>query len=154
MLCEMCGSDNRLYKVLIEGTEMAVCDNCTRFGKVLSRVIEPKEMKPIKQVRMDIPEVMEILVENFGKVIRKEREKRGLNQEEFAKKINQKKSIVHKMENSEFSPSIDTAKKLQKLLQVKLVEEYTEQEQTFEKKTESEQVTIGDFIKIKTRKRK
>ena len=50
------------------------------------------------------------------------RKLKGLTQEEFANKLNQKASVVHKMERGEFKPSLEMAKKLEGLLNITLIE--------------------------------
>lgn len=153
MQCEMCGSEERLFKTDIEGTLLNVCKACSKFGKIISAVKEPIEEKREKKIEMietePEEEIIEMVVSNFQEKIRKAREKLGLNQEDFAKKIKEKESIVHKLETGEFKPSIDTAKKLEKVLHIKLIEEYKEEGKTTNIKTE--ELTIGDLIKIKKR---
>ena len=47
----MCGCDKELYKAIIEGTELQVCRECGKYGKILSKVVgelparEKKESK-------------------------------------------------------------------------------------------------------------
>ena len=33
MNCDMCGKDAPLFRTLVEGTEINVCEDCTRHGK-------------------------------------------------------------------------------------------------------------------------
>jgi len=71
-----------------------------------------------------------------------------LKQEEFAKKLNEKESLIQKIESGHFEPSIGLAKKIGRFLKIKLVEEYEEvHEKQVRSKTGS--FTIGDIIKIK-----
>ena len=152
----MCGSEEQLFKAKIEGTEMNVCSECSKFGEIIT-IVKEEHKKPKKEVKPaqveKEPEVVETIVSDFAEKLRKKREELGLDQENFAKKLNQKKSIVHKMENGEIVPSIDLAKKIEKLLGVKLIEEYAEKDISFKGKgTSSEELTIGDLIKVKTRK--
>jgi len=151
MQCEMCGSEERLFKTDIEGTLLNVCKACSKFGKIINPVKEPIEEKRRKKIEITETEpeeeIIKMVVNNFQEKIRKAREKLGLNQEDFAKKIKEKESIVHKLETGEFKPSIDTAKKLEKILHIKLIEEYKEEGKTTNIKTE--ELTIGDLIKIK-----
>jgi len=151
MQCDMCGSEERLYKTNIEGTILNVCKNCSKFGKVIGQVKEeiPKEKKhkEIEKIEEPEEEIIQLVVNDFAARVRKAREKLGLNQEDFAKKIKEKESIVHKLETGEFKPNLDLAKKLEKILRIKLIEEYKEEGKATKIKTD--ELTVGDLIKIK-----
>ncbi len=150
----MCGTEGKLYRVKIEGTEMNVCSGCSKFGDVLGEVKRIVEERKIRNV-VEEPEaeVVEMVVEDFAQRIRRKRNELGLNQEDFAQKINQKKSFVHQIENNEMNPRIELAKKLGRMLGIELVEEVVEERKEIEKVSSGEEVTIGDFIKIKHRKK-
>jgi putative transcription factor len=150
----MCGSEEKLYKANIEGSILNVCKKCSKFGKILSVVKEPEKVKPKKPIIIESepkPEIIEMVIEDFAEKIRNKREKLGLKQEDFAKMISEKESVIHKLETGEFQPSLELTKKLEKALKIKLIEEYEEKH----KKTpiiSSGPTTIGDLIKIKKRK--
>jgi putative transcription factor len=71
-----------------------------------------------------------------------------MNQEDFAKKIAEKVSVVHKLEIGEIKPSLALARKLERLLGIKLIEFY-EEESKGNAKVSTEGFTIGDIVKIK-----
>ncbi|MEM3154067.1 MAG: multiprotein bridging factor aMBF1 [Candidatus Woesearchaeota archaeon] len=141
--CELCGSEAPLLAAIIEGTQMTVCQGCAKFGKVIQKpVLHAKKSVP------SIPEVAEVVVPDYAQKLRAAREKLGLTQKEFAMKLNEKESIIHKIENSQFVPPISMARKLEKLLRIKLVEvEQEEKAETVKKGTGS--LTIGDIINLK-----
>ena len=87
-------------------------------GKVVS-IIEPSTGKPSAKTESEEPEteVMDLLVEDYAEKIRKKRESLGINQKEFAKKLNEKESLIQKIEAGHFEPSIGLAKKIGKVLQ-------------------------------------
>src|SRR3989338_1646148 len=147
MLCDMCGNPGKLFKTIVEGTELSVCKECSRFGKVVGFI---ELTRPIAKAKSEEPktEVMELLVEDYAEKIRKKRESLGLNQKEFAKKLNEKESLVQKIESGHFEPSIGLAKKISRILQIKLVEEYEERHEK-QPRPKVEGFTLGDFIKIK-----
>lgn len=156
MQCEMCGSEKDLVKALIEGTELIVCSGCARFGKTLEKVdpeIKAKKRssddKQEREKRLQ-PEIIESVRDDFSRLLRKKRESLGLSQDDFAKKINEKSSFVHKIENNQMNPSLETARKLENLLNLKLIEKYAEESHSASKPS-SEEVTIGDIIKVKKR---
>ena len=151
MGCDICGKEEKLFRTIIEGTELKVCMNCGKFGKVLGPVKEiEKEERLIKREISTVHEIEEIedIVPNFSQILKKKRESMRLEQKDFAKKISEKESVVHKMETGEFKPSIKTARKSERILGIKLIEEYEEEHIGF-KSGKSEGFTIGDLIKIK-----
>ena len=120
--CDVCGAEGRLVRALIEGTELNVCQNCAKFGKILKApVMFVKKGAVIKHEQK--PEPLEIIVPDYSTLIRKKREEMGLTQEDFAKKINEKISVIHNLESGKLEPSIDLARKLERSLGIRLVEE-------------------------------
>ncbi len=144
-VCELCGRTSKLFKAKVEGTELTVCDACGKFGTVYRPVETLKQVsKPVKAK----PEIIEVLVSDYSEIIRKAREKLGLTQEDFAKKINEKESFIQKVESGHMEPSIETARKLEKLLNITLVEEAPTNVLSA-KKQHSGPLTIGDIVKLK-----
>ena len=153
MNCDLCGKvEENLARALIENVELEVCTACSRFGKIISPVkrLSPKEQHKQFQIRAEsqIEEKIELLVEDYAEIIKKKRESMGLTQKDFAIKINEKESLIHKIETGAFEPSSVLAKKLEKILGVKIIEEHEERHESFKKKKE-EGYTLGDFIRIK-----
>jgi len=155
MNCEMCGKETEPYTAIIEGVVMKVCAGCASHGKTVRKpkpkvkLKKPKFVNQIKQEQKE-PEVelIEAVVEDYAKKIRDARNKTGMTQKEFAKKINEKESLLHKIETGNFKPSIPTAKKLEKILQIKLVEQREEEKVKMPKtKNTGGALTIGDLIK-------
>jgi len=157
MQCDLCGTEGELFLAEVEGTRLNVCKRCSDFGKIIRRVkseIEVKkekeaDVKKIKKILFQEPEINETIVVDYAKRIKDAREKLGLKQEDFAKKVNEKESLVHHIETGKFEPSIGLARKLEKFLKIKLVEEYKEEKEPLSAKTKSDDYTIGDVIKIK-----
>jgi putative transcription factor len=151
--CEICGKDKELFRAVIEGTEMNVCQACSGFGKVIKKIekpkIEPKIKKPEVIARKEIAEeIVQALVPDYTARIRKKREDLGLKQDELAKKLNEKVSLIHHIESGEFEPNIELARKIEKFLKITLVEQQTLGTEAHFKAAE-DQYTIGDMIKIK-----
>lgn len=146
--CELCGKETSLFKAAIEGTDMLVCSNCAKFGQIKEMPQAPAAFKNFSRASLPEPalETAETIVSDFAKKIRQAREKLCLNQEDFAKKINEKESLLHKLETGAFEPSLPLARKLEKLLSIKLIEKFEEKKVTFAKES-SESMTLGDFIK-------
>jgi len=142
--CELCGKDAPLINALVEGTQMNVCQPCGKFGKVIQKPFAHFAKQPLAKE----PEVVEVVVSDYAQRIRSAREKSGKTQKEFAMMLNEKESIIHKIENSMFVPPISMAKKLEKLLKIKLVE-IEEEEKTETAKKSSGPLTIGDILNLK-----
>lgn len=150
--CDLCGKTTEsLAKAIIEGVQLDVCSECARFGKVIA---QPKRMSAKEQIRQmqkqfqQKEEKMEILVENYAEIIKKKRESMRLTQKDFANRINEKETTVHKIETGALSPPIPLARKLEKALKVKIIEEYEEMHEASKGKR-AEGFTLGDFIRIK-----
>lgn len=153
MLCDMCGKEAELFKAIVEGTQLNVCKSCSRYGKVLKKV-KPKtadKPEPVKKIEIvQKEEIEELVVENFPELIKQKREKLGLKQEELAKKLNERESLIQKVESGHMRPSIKLAKKLERFLEIKLIEEFKKKAFNPDKKS-SGPLTIGDLIAIKRR---
>lgn len=143
----MCGKVGEVLRTLIEGVEMNVCRNCSKHGKVLKKVmvhgILPKKNKPVKVVE----EKVDVIVDDYADRIKKKREELGLKQEELAKKISEKESLLHKIESGKFEPSMGFAKKLERFLKITLIEEEKMEKEVSSGTNKSEGFTIGDMIK-------
>ncbi len=155
MQCDLCGKDTNLVIALVEGTELQVCEQCAKFGKVIKKVEpEPKRKKKTKKelekVMKEGPkkERIQVINPDYGSIIKKKRESIGLKQEDFAKKINEKISLIHKVEIGGFEPSIALARKIERFLKVKLIEQYEEEHGKL-RKVEVDTLTVGDLIKFK-----
>ncbi len=152
MVCDMCGAQGKLYRTIVEGAELSLCHECSSFGKVtgvIEQKIESGEVpKKNAHIEPQQQEVMDIMVDDYAQKIREKRQSMGLSQEEFAKRINEKESLVQKIESGHFEPPIGLAKKIGSFLKIKLVEEYEEKhERLSHSRTDS--FTVGDFIKVK-----
>ncbi len=156
MDCEVCGNAIRgkAVQVKIEGSLMRTCERCAKFGTQERPWSEhkqgsshaPRVFRP--QPRPPQPVVEPEIVENYAELIRHAREKAGLTQEQFGKKINEKASIIARLESHAMVPSTKLARKLEKALGIKLLERAKEAEVKGLGKAANE-LTIGDMIKIK-----
>ena len=144
----MCGSEDQLYRVKIEDTLLNVCKSCSGFGKVINPIQPPQ--KPTAEVTVQPVRKEKILavVGDCASLIREKRESLGLNQDDFAKKLNEKVSVIHNIETARFRPSIDLARKFESMLRINLIEQIEEGDEKIEA-TKSNSFTIGDFIKVK-----
>lgn len=149
MSCELCGKEGELYKSIVEGSQMNVCQNCSKFGKIIQT---PKtnikfKPKPFKK-KQEMPETIFLIVDNYAELIKRSREKMKLKQEEVAKKIAEKESLIHSIESGKHEPNINLARKLERFFDINLVEEHKEEQKNIGK-TNAGSLTIGDLIKKK-----
>ena len=153
MLCEMCSAPNAIYKIEVEGSRLSVCEKCSRYGKILSKAA-PEVKKEKKPVQLAAPvkqtETVQMIKTEYPFLIKQAREKLGLKQEELAKKLDEKESLLHKIESGHMKPDLALARKLEKFLKVSLVEQLEIAPGGADKDTKKPAgVTIGDLIRIK-----
>ncbi len=151
-ICEMCGKEGDVVDSIVEGANMRVCLECSSYGHVVTinqpvvdkKIEREKELKTKPSVEM-----IDCVVDDYSEKIKKAREKRGLKQEDLAKDIAEKVSVIHQLESNKLKPSFKLAKKLEVFLNITLISQF---EQNIIKKDESidfkdNAVTIGDLLK-------
>ena len=155
MKCEICGNKEAENNVIVEGTRMQLCIACSKMGKSVGR-IRSQQQQARRPVEKYVPEQkedpVEMLVANYGSLIKAAREKLGYKQEDFAKLLHEKESNLHAIETGHREPRIDLARKMEKILSIKLVEQYEEKAKA-SAKGHDEPMTIGHMIQFKTRKK-
>jgi putative transcription factor len=144
--CEMCGTETKTVFALIEGVELKVCSNCASFGKIIKKPVIKKKPSPQNFKRAE-REIIQVIREDFSRLIRNKREKLGLKQKEFAKFLAEKESIIHQIESGNYTPSLELARKIERQLGINLVESKQIEPQNLKAKKET--YTIGDILKIK-----
>lgn len=148
--CEMCGREAELFIAIIEGSQMRVCKDDAKFGKVLRASYDLKSEAAQRQKALE-KDVVVLIDPNLPMLLKQKREALGLTQEDFAKKLNEKTSVIHQLESGHMKPSFDLARKLERLIGKKIVQEYEEKHATQGAKTKSDTLTVGDMIKFKTK---
>jgi putative transcription factor len=140
MLCEMCGEDvESINQVRVEGTILRLCPNCSKFGTVLaapaaasssgganpapttpleSRLARSGRRMEERDLFRELPDME--LAPDWFKRIRVAREKLTWTPEDLGKKLNEKKSVVLKMESGSFRPPDAMIPKLEHLLKIRL----------------------------------
>lgn len=90
---------------------------------------------------------MEEIATDYDDRIRNARESRGLSQEELANDLNEKASLIRKLERGDTLPTDDIQRKLERALDVSLVEgeDVDEEWETNDAGT----MTLGDVVKRK-----
>jgi putative transcription factor len=142
MLCEMCGKDvETTSRVRIEGTVLRLCADCAKFGTPLdpppaapaaavppprrivyggsaSRATVGGRSLEERDLYTDIGELE--LAPDWAKRVRIGREALKWTPEDFAKKLNEKKSVVLKLESGGIHPSDALVRRVERLLRVRL----------------------------------
>ena len=155
--CELCGRESRLSDVIVEGSILAVCENCARFGNVVrippnnAAKNRPDKKKPENIIKK---QEIETVVGNYNILIRKARESKGLTQELLGKYLAEKESVIHKLESAQIRPSIQLAKKLSQFLGVDLLTKEVEEKYERPLDINENGLTIGDLIKFRKAKKK
>ncbi len=165
--CEMCGRPVRrkdAHIVYIDGAKLLLCPQC--YSKVVKRNLgtEIKEVKrkspPLKtparfRARRERLEELEV-VEDFAGKVKQARERLGWTQRVLAESIGEGEKVVKRIEAGRLTPSIELARKLEKVLNIKLLEPVIDNDLSnslnlgrgFRK-----DLTLGDIVSIKRRKR-
>ncbi|MDP3989661.1 MAG: multiprotein bridging factor aMBF1 [archaeon] len=154
MLCEMCGRNDNLVEADIEGVELSVCSVCLQYGSVKKPKIISDNWDSANRSFSPRNEIEKKVVDNFASIIRKERETRGMSQEDFAKFLQERQSIIAKWEAGSIVPEISTAQRLGRILNKTLiVEDVTSKVnlETESSKKKNDIFTLGDFVKVRKR---
>jgi len=128
--CEICGKKvEKTRKVKIDRIVLEACSECAGFGEPVETEVLPTrvtviEKKIFSQKRPERRVVEEyVLIEDYPENIRKARQSSGILQKDLAKMINEKQSVISKIEGGEFTPDDALVKKLEKALKINLKEE-------------------------------
>ncbi|MFX1489247.1 MAG: multiprotein bridging factor aMBF1 [Promethearchaeota archaeon] len=162
--CPICGSIiwGKGQKVLLEGAKITVCNNCASHGTKIHTTSKNFQKKTIgrrgppttpkkQKLNRKIGEDLEI-VPDYAKRIRSIRNRLGLNQDQFAQKLNEKPSLLRRIESGKVEPTIKLAKKIQSTYNIVLIKksdemEYNVQDTKYMKKSSGS--SLGDIAVIK-----
>lgn len=161
--CPICGSIiwGKGQRVLLEGAKITVCHNCAQHGTKIqkppnSTLIKKSYQKPQKKqgLKKDIVDNLDI-IPDYAKKIRNKRDSLGLNQDQFAQKLNEKPSLLRRIEAGKVEPTIKLAKKIEEVYNLKLLKisdeiEANLQDTKFMKKSTG--ASLGDIAFIKKKK--
>ena len=161
MQCEMCGKHKEPVELVyarVEGSLLKVCDSCARHGTFVRKVSEVikqfEAQKAPQRTQVKVDEHEEMVVNDYDVRIKHAREKKGLTQKEFAQEINEKESLIHKIETSTIDLNLNLARKIERYLGITLIEELTVSSVKAPSQSSSESLTLGDVITFKKRKHK
>ena len=141
--CEICGIQilEKADRVYVEGNLLTVCKSCSKRGKPSShqqniqktgnpssyqqniqKIGFPRPKKIVKTEKITFDDTR-ILVSNLSEVLRKSRMSRGLTHEQLGLSLNERASLLRKIESGSIKPDEELAKKLERFFRIPL---YTE----------------------------
>jgi len=170
--CEMCGAEQAsLTTTKVEGAELELCSSCTDFGTEVRD--EPSTSSASKYStssstgrssssssssssstsgsssgstrRRDMFDTMDEIATDYDDRIRNARESNGLSQEALADNLNEKASLIRKLERGDTLPTDEVQRKLERALDISLIEgeDVDEEWET----TDAGTMTLGDVVK-------
>ena len=176
--CEMCGAEqSSLTTTKVEGAKLDLCDECTEFGTEVKTESSSSGSSKYStsssssgssggssgstttgstgssggssnQRRKDMFDDMDEIAGDYDDRIREAREGEGLTQEELANDLNEKASLIRKLERGDVLPSDDVRKKLEKRLGISLAEGSGDDGSDWETDSSMTQ-TLGDVVERK-----
>ena len=161
MECEICGKpvpENNPIRAKIEGSVMVVCKECSKLGTVQKTPPKPKFVKHNKTKRPKTTrnrpysrndEPSEELIEDFSIEVRKAREAKNWSREVLGKKINERVSVINRIEAGKMTPDTKLTKKLEKTLDITLLEKVDNIDLNQFVNESSGERTLGNIMKVK-----
>ena len=172
--CEMCGAEAAsLTTTKVEGAELELCSSCTDFGtevrdestssgggKYSTSSSTGKSSSGSSSSSSggssggssprprDMFDDMDEIATDYDDRIRAARESRGLSQEELANQLNEKASLIRKLERGDTLPTDEMQRKLEAELDISLVEGESVDDAEWDS-GDSGTMTLGDVVKRK-----
>ncbi len=166
-ICEICGREVPEYQcrtVMVEGVTLRVCPSCyNRLMRNKKNVVEIPRSKPrprrvekkwshTRISRRLLEEEYEV-VEDYAERIRRARQRMGWSQAVLAQKVREKENVIKRIEAGRLKPSIELARRLEKILGITLLEPIIDEETSYTERGGGEDYyTIGDFIRFRKKK--
>ena len=164
MNCDICGRliVGPAFRVRVEGAKMLVCSSCQHLGKPYqeepSRPIRPYSPKPrmprtTYHKAPELPRGMEEseVAENYSSLVRNQRMKMGLSQEELAKRVKERLTVIQKIETGKIAPDTKLCREREHELRIKLLVPRAATQAP--KMDAPAEVTLGDIIRVKEKRK-
>ncbi len=160
MNCEICGS--KIYgpskRIILESSKLLVCMKCSNLGepditeKYPSRTRRRTLGTPVKKRTSGgrLPREVEELevAEDFPKMIKEAREKKKMSQQDLARTVKERLSIIQKIELGKMIPDLRISRALEHTLRIKLLLPRSETPVETDKPDQTG-LTLGDVIQYK-----
>lgn len=136
-----------------------VCDICARFAekqpptpKRIPERHKPKRFTPQPKKRVPKRSIKDLeLREDYAKVIREAREKKGWTQVELSNQLIERLSLIRRIESGKMQPNVTVIEKLEKTLNIILLVSTSDiPEIKLDSKLPSD-MTLGDVVHLKTK---
>ncbi|WP_340674297.1 multiprotein bridging factor aMBF1 [Natrinema marinum] len=177
--CEMCGAETSSPKTIkVEGAKLDVCSNCTDFGTEVKQTSSSSTSTKYstgsssssssgsqssgsgggtsssggssQRRRSDMFDDMEELATDYDDRVRNARESKGLSQSDLANELNEKASLIRKIERGDTLPSDRVQSKLENFLEIDLSAEGSSGDDSeWSGGSSTGSYTLGDVVKRK-----
>ncbi|MFC7057633.1 multiprotein bridging factor aMBF1 [Halovenus salina] len=167
--CEMCGTETASpNRVKIEGLNSMSVTSVPNSGprskptrdrprrrRSIPRAVRVRRVRAAPQhhgqhrwwgSRRDIYDEMDEIAPDYDERIRNARESAGLTQDELAKQLNEKASLMRKLEHGETLPSDDVREKIERGLDISLTTSGGSDETDWESDDATGGYTLGDVV--------
>ncbi len=139
------------------GRTVPVCKRCSprRFQRKPHVKEKGYKPKPTVKRRTLAEEPEYTLIDGYGRLIKTAREKLHLKREDLAAKLGIKRSHLENIELERIKPSINLAKKFERLLNIQILEKIEEEPVVLTSSSVSgTSLTLGEVLKLKKRGKK
>lgn len=174
--CEMCGTETASpNRVKIEGAELKVCDECAEFGTEIQTDSGGSTSTKYStgssddssgtadsttgtstsggsggsSRRHDMYDEIDELAQDYDDRLRSAREAVNLSREDLADQLNEKASLIGKLERGDTLPSDEVQRELERALDIDLTAGSETDETEWESETASGGYTLGDVVERK-----
>lgn len=171
--CEMCGTEvGAPTTIKVEGAELDVCDDCTEFGTEVTEESSSSTSTKYSTSsggssqssgasgtassggggggsRRDMFDELDELAQDYDQRIREARESKDLSQRELADQLNEKASLIRKLEHGDSLPSDEVQRKLERALDVSLSAGGEYGDDDYDAGSDIGTQTLGDVVERK-----
>jgi putative transcription factor len=168
----MCGAETSSPKTIkVEGAELDVCDDCSDFGTEVktqdagststkystgssssessSSSSSSTSTSSSQSRRSDMFDDMDELAQDYDDRIRNAREGTGMSQEDLADELNEKASLIRKLERGDVLPSDEVQQELERELDIQLTAGSSSDDEEWSGGSSTGEYTLGDVVKRK-----
>ena len=139
--------------------EQVITSNYTTVRETRTERLEQRQVKPIRtrsrasltrrpDSRLGVYEKFEV-VPDYAQRVKRARERLGWTQRMLAQKAKVSENVIKRIEAGTLTPSIDLAKRLEKILGIKLLEPVVEEGEEYSGEKGGFYLTLGDIAEIK-----
>ena len=171
--CDLCGREIEGEPVVveIEGAVLNLCQRCAaRYVNVkgvrvisgsVRQAVEVRQVRPVKApstpIQVKKPQRADVsvrqaerleLIENFGEAIREARTRLGISRDVLASMLGIKESTLRNIEEGRLMPDINLARKIEKVLGIRLLVEAEEADVDYVQGG-SRELTLGDVVEVR-----